>query len=318
MTYFIDKQLKLDFSDEQKTREESQKLAALFFEKKSMEGEINIQEFKPDLKLSEFLAPVFINWTKPVDAANLLDSKTISDKRKKIIRQALGQSERLGVKCEIINPLDLGHFREFLDYYNKNHQEHNYESYLGEDYLIKHDPQRTYLIKVTAANGEYLGGRLIHHYAFKLSTDQRATERTKQVKEGYDTICEKMFFELGAQLGEKHLARGKEFNLRGIAGRKIGLLWNKLKFGYHTRVLPHTPRVYADYGFLKEVDFDLAFFVSLENVTNININNQKFVWNFVLGNNPNWEEIESIREKLKFPIHIYNREFKLEKEFLPN
>lgn len=318
MSYLIEKTVNLDFSDEDKVREAGKKMSAAFLQAKKEVGDINIQVFKSDLRPSEFLVPLFINWIKPVDAFNLLESRTISDKRKKIIRQANSQTKRLGIKYELINPLDRKHFREFYDYYHKNHQEHNYEAYLNQDYFDKHDPKRTYLIKITDAQGSYLGGRLIYNFNFKLSTDQRATERTKQVREGYDTVCEEMFFDLGAQLGKKYLARGKEFNLRGIAGRRIGLLWNKLKYGYSTRILPQTPRIYADYGFLKNLDFDLAFFVSLENKPGINGSNQKFVWNFVLGNNPNWEEIEAIREKLKFPIHIYNKEFKLEKEFLPN
>jgi hypothetical protein len=90
------------------------------------------------------------------------------------------------------------------------------------------------------------------------------------------------------------------------------MLWNKLKYGYQPFILRKVPRVYVDFSFLKDKQFDLAFFVSLENKPGMNkITDQVLNLNFVCGDNPNWQEIESVKEKSLYKVNVYDRDFNL-------
>lgn len=305
---FISKDIKLDFSDLASLRKKSKELMREF---NSPTG-LNIQEYKPSLLKTEFLVPTNIMWRKSVDAASLLESASITDARKKIIRQALSQSERHNISYIIENPVTSFTYEKFREFYTAFNKSHGYDLLMKNNYFSDHNPDNLFLITIYSGNKELLGGRIISKMKNKISTDFRAVERTKLVKEGYDTVCEKLYYDIAVQTGGKYMGRGSEVNLRGLRNRGIGMLWNKLKYGYQPYILRKVPRIYADFTFLKEAKFDLAFFISLENKPDMNkLNDQLINLNLVCGENPDWSEIKSIKEKSLYIVKLYDRDFNL-------
>jgi hypothetical protein len=285
-------------------------LKAAYKAENGMNGKPFLPEFHEIVSVSEFLVPAYIMWRKNVDSTDLLESDTISTTRKKLLRKALRKSEQIGVSYKLVNPVQPEDFRRFLDYYEKFCSEMGYQTLLNEKYYQTHQSRHLYLIEVWKGE-EYLGARLVCQYVNNLSTDYRAIARTRDVKEGYDIVCEKMYFDLAARLGIKLLGRGKELNCRGIAGKSIGMLWNKLKYGYKPIVPGYVPRFYSDYVFLKKLAFNLFFFVSINNVSELwKGSKEEFQLNFVLGDQPNIDDIRSVKEKSPFPVKVWDRDFK--------
>lgn len=270
---------------------------------------VNRQAFRENLPAGVFYVPLQVSWRKKVDADSILNSASISDKRKKIVRQAISQSEKLGIKYEIVNPLNTNDFQLFLDYYRKYNQAMGFDLYLDENYLQKYSPEQLFLIKIIDAEGEFLGGRLIKIADGKITTDFRAIGRTKLIKEGYDTVCEKIYYDLAVKYHVPLMTRGVELNIKGFANRSIGLLWNKLKWGYAPFIFSVFPRVYQDFSFVKSLEFDQVFFISIEN-NGVSVREyEKLNFNFVCGKNPDWAEIKSVQEKSILPVKIWNMDF---------
>jgi hypothetical protein len=308
--------LKLDFSDLAKVKRISTGLMQNFRDLKHTSQNINIQNHRYLSSKSEFLVPAYIMWRKTVAADSLLASADISDKRRAIVRKAISQSEKQGIKYSIVNPLPKGQFLEFLNYYNQFNDLMGYDLNLTVDYYSKHVPENLFLINIHGPGGQYFGGRLIGRYKNNLSTDYRAVERTKLVKEGFDTICEKIYYDIAVQCEVKYLGRGKELNLKGLENRSLGMLWNKLKWGYQPTVARIFPRIYVDFSFLNDRNFDLVFFVSLENDSPIlSSADERLVFNFVCGDSPDRQQIESVKEKSPCPIRVWDRDFNLIKGF---
>jgi len=309
---FISESIKLNFSDSAKTKKVANDLMKSFASTTKSSSTINMQSYRELTSRSEFLVPVYIMWRKKVDAPTLLESASISDKRKKIIRKAISQSDRNGIVYSVENPLSLESFHKFLDFYKSYNQALGYDLFLNEDYIFTHKPENLYFISIYNREEELLGGRLISNLKKKISTDFRAVASTKLIKEGFDTVCEKIFYDLAVATGIQFMGRGKEFNLRGLGNRHIGMLWNKLKYGYQPFILRMVPRVYVDFAFLKEEQFDLAFFVSLENKQGtVKSDDQVINLNFICGENPNWQEIQSVKEKSLYKVNVYDRDFNL-------
>lgn len=303
-------QLLLNWSNLKEVRNKAKELTNIYKANKDPNLLVNRQPHRDNLPKGYFYVPLQVTWRKKVDANSLLESSSISDKRKKIIRQALAQSEKLGIKYEVINPLTQSDFMLFQDYYQKYNQAMGFDLYLDPGYLYKYSPDQLFLIKVIDQEGRFLGGRLIKTVDGKIATDFRAIERTKLVKEGYDTVCEKIYFDLAVKHNAPIMTRGTELNIKGIGNRNIGMLWNKLKWGYLPYVFSVFPRVYQDFSFLKSVDFDLVFFVSIENKQDANSReNEVLNFNFVCGKNPDWSEIKAIKEKSTLPVLIWNMDF---------
>lgn len=257
-------EIQIDWSDQLLVRDLGKKLTRDFTTKVPDLSYINRQAYRSDVPKSTFLMPLFISWRKRVDTPTLLESSSISDKRKKIVRQAISQSEKHGINYQVINPVTESDFLEFLQFYRKFNQEMHYDLYLDHSYFQKYDGKRLFLIKVMDADNNFLGGRMLKLFKNKIATDFRAMERTKLIKEGFDTVCEKIYYDLAVQNGVGLMTRGQELNLKGIGERSLGLLWNKLKWGYRPYVFSQYPRIYVDFDFLKSTDFDLVFFVSSE------------------------------------------------------
>ncbi len=309
---FIPDDINLDFSNSTQTKAVSDDLMRKFAQSASDVSTINIQSHKPIVSKTEFLVPVYIMWRKQVEAPSLLDSNSISDKRKKIVRQAIAQSGRNGILYEVENPLSREGFQRFYDFYRKFNASNGYDLFLRSDYLQKHKSGDLYLISIYNREGEFQGGRLISKLQHKISTDYRAVTRTKTVKEGFDTVCEKIYYDIAVASGCKYMGRGKEYNMRGLGNRSIGMLWNKLKYGYQPHILRMVPRVYVDFDFLRRETFDLVFFVSLENNAEVTqISDQVLNFNFICGLNPNWQEIKSIKEKSPYKVNVYDRDFNI-------
>lgn len=274
------------------------------------EKKVCLPEFKKALGGKQFLTPIYMLWRKDVDSPDLLTSDTISSSRKKLLRKAINKSERLGIEYKIVNPVTEEDFNRFYDYYIKFGKELGYSALLKKDYLLKHNPKYLYLIEVWRG-GEYLGARLVCRYRHILSTDYRAIARTRDIQEGYDIVCEKMYFDLATTLGKRLLGRGKEINLKGIGGKSIGMLWNKLKYGYRPFLPEYIPFAYSDYSFLDTIDFSTVFFVSLENDRSLweGSHDYRLTLNFVCGDNPNISEIVAVQKKSPFPVKIWDRDF---------
>lgn len=276
-----------------------------------LQGPIFLPEYQKLTDHAAFLVPSYIMWRKKVDAPDLLESQSVSDKRKKLIRKALSKSEQIGVAYKLVNPVMEADFARFLSYYTSFCNEMKYEMLLKASYFTRHLPEHLFLIEVWRGD-EYLGARLICRYKNNLSTDYRAIARTREVKEGYDIICEKIYFDLAARLGVPLLGRGKELNCRGIGGKSIGMLWNKLKYGYKPVVTCYIPRIYSDYGFLKDIKFDLFFFVSIENDPDLWVGGEEvLVLNFVCGDHPSWDDIRAVKEKSPYQVKMWDRDFNL-------
>jgi len=293
-------------------RDLAKRLTREFKEKAPGVTYVNRQAYRNDLPKSVFLVPLFVNWRKYIDAPSLLESSSISDKRKKIVRQAISQSEKHGITYPVINPVGPGDFQEFLNFYRQFNEDLHYDLYMDENYYQKYDPKVLFLIKVMGSDGHFYGGRIVKMGDRKIATDYRAIERTKLVKEGFDTVCEKIYFDIGVQHGAAFMTRGQELNMKGIGNRSLGLLWNKLKWGYKPFLFSHYPRIYQDYSFLKDQDFDLVFFVSIENEADLFYRqDEKIILNFICGKNPNWEEITSVQEKSLSQVRVWDRDFNL-------
>lgn len=301
----------IDWNNQLEVRDIAKRLVEEFKQKVPLLNYVNRQAWREDVPKSTFLVPLFVNWRKYIDAPSLLESSTISDKRKKIVRQAISQSGKQGISYPVINPVKPEDFQEFLSFYRQFNDELHYDLYMDENYYRKYDPKDLFLIKVMGADGHFYGGRIIKLGDRKIATDFRAIERTKLIKEGFDTVCEKIFFDLGVEHGAAFMTRGQELNLKGIGNRSLGLLWNKLKWGYEPFIFSHYPRVYQDYGFLKTVDFDLAFFVSIENGSDLfHRKDEKLILNFVCGKNPDWREISSVKEKSMYQVKVWDMDFR--------
>ena len=291
------------------------RLIAEYKVKHGLQGSLFLPEFKQLSTRTEFLVPSYTMWRKKVDCADLLDSVTISTKRKKLIRKAISRSEQIGISYKVVNPVKVEDFVRFYNYYKSFCESMGYEPLLKEAYYEKRPAENLFLIEVWRGE-EYLGGRLICRYKNNLSTEFRAIARTREVKEGYDIVCEKMYFDLAAQLGVPFLGRGKELNFRGIGGRSIGMLWNKLKYGYKPVVFSYIPRLYSDYAFLNDLHFDLFFFVSIENKKSLWEGGEEvLILNFVCGDNPSWEDIRSVKEKSPYQVKVWDRDFRQLNDF---
>ena len=305
-------EIQIDWSDQLLVRNLAKQLGKDFKAKVPELSYVNRQAYRGDVPKSTFLMPLFINWRKYVDAPTLLESSTISDKRKKIVRQAISQSEKNGISYQVINPLGEKDFLEFLQFYRQFNEEMNYDLYLDHDYFQKYDPQKLFMIMVVGADGHFYGGRIIKLGDRKIGTDFRSIERTKLVKEGFDTVCEKIYFDLAVQHKAAFMTRGQELNVKGIGNRSLGMLWNKLKWGYKPFLFSHYPRLYVDFSFLKSVDFDLVFFVSIENEPDLFYRkDEKVILNFICGKNPDWNEIQSVKEKSMYQVRVWDMDFNL-------
>ncbi len=305
----LPKEFQVDWPGFIKDQSPLKELKTLYKSDKDMTGKLFLPEFRETTGKTVFLVPAYIMWRKRVDATDLLESDSISATRKKLLRKAIRKSEQLGVTYKLVNPVQIADFQRFFDYYKKFCVEMDYQILLGDRYYQTHQPRHLFLIEVWKGD-EYLGARLVCQYINNLSTDYRAIARTKEVREGYDIVCEKMYFDLAARLGVKLLGRGKELNCRGIGGKSIGMLWNKLKYGYKPVVPAYVPRFYSDYEFLKKLPFDLFFFVSIQNVQELwEGGQQEFQLNFVCGDRPNVDDIRSVKEKSPFPVKVWDRDF---------
>lgn len=306
----ISSDLLLNWTDLNDLRKKARQLNRLFKDESAkISSVVNRQTFRENLPSGVFYVPLQVSWRKKVDAESILNSVSISDKRKKIVRQAISQSEKLGIKYEIVNPLNTNDFQLFLDYYRKYNQEMGFDLYLDESYLQKYSPEQLFLIKIIDAEGKFMGGRLVKIADGKITTDFRAIERTKLVKEGYDTVCEKIYYDLAVKYHSPLMTRGVELNIKGFANRSIGLLWNKLKWGYAPFIFSVFPRVYQDFSFVKSLEFDQIFFISIENNGASTREYEKLNFNFVCGKSPDWAEIKSVKEKSMLPVKIWNMDF---------
>lgn len=304
-------EIQIDWSDQLLVRKIAKDLIGRFKTAVPELSYVNRQAYRADLPKGVFLMPLFINWRKVVDAPSLLESPAISDKRKKIVRQAISQSEKHGIEYQIINPLPESDFLEFLQFYRHFNQDMHYDLYLDHSYFGKYDPAKLFFVKIVDQDGHFYGGRIIKLGDRKIATDFRAIERTKLIKEGFDTVCEKIYYDLAVQNKAAFMTRGQELNLKGLGNRSLGMLWNKLKWGYKPFVLSHYPRLYVDFNFLKSVDFDLVFFVSIENSDYFYRKDEQVVLNFVCGKNPDFHEIQSVKEKSMYQVKVWDMDFNL-------
>lgn len=308
----IGENVKVDWHNHGEVRTTAKQLVKDFKEKVPELSYVNRQAYRAEIPKSTFLMPLFINWRKYVDAPTLLESQSISDKRKKIVRQAISQSEKQGIGYQVVNPVEPADFQEFLEFYRRFIDDMHYDVYMDEAYYQKYDPKSLFLVKVVGADGHFYGARMIKLGERKIATDFRALERTKSIKEGFDTVCEKIYFDLAVKHGAAFMTRGQELNLKGIGNRSLGLLWNKLKWGYKPFLMSHYPRVYVDFAFLKEVDFDLVFFVSIENEPDLFYRkDEKLILNFICGKNPDWHEINSVKEKSMYQVRVWDMDFNI-------
>lgn len=306
----IESAVRPDFSKLETIREfERQLLASYRGGLKSMD-EVPVERPLLENSSEHFLMPLSITWRKPINGKLIDNCQRISEDRKKVFRTACNQAATKGVKVEVEYPLCENSFKRFKDYYDGYMCEMGYAGLLNDQYFQNKDVERG-AIHLFSAEGEYLGGRLFTLFQNKMTADFRAVKRENVIKEGYDTLCEKAFYEAAANFNKSYLTLGSEVNLRGVGERKLGLVLNKIKYGYYPHALYFTPRMYVDLSFLKEKEFDLVFFVSVDNESESK-ETEKLRINFVLNNQDSLDTINTIKSRLgDFEARVYDKNFQL-------
>lgn len=269
---------------------------------------VNKQDYKV-LGKSEFLIPIYFNWLKIIDAPSLMLSNGISSSRQKIVRKALNQAKNKGYFVKITNPINKNDFYRFKQFYEKFGQEHHYELLLNDRFFENRDKNRMALLEIYHSNNEYFGGKLVFIKDTTISGSFRALARTKDIKEGFDLLCENAVFDFAVKRGYRKLTRGQDFNLKGVQNRSIGLLWNKLKWGYKPCLKRKTPRVYVDFKFLDNIDFDTVAFISIENEQDLNVKNQKLNLNFICKNGIINEQVKEVVDKTNLNVKVFDHQF---------
>jgi hypothetical protein len=268
-----------------------------------------LEKFQENLTKSEFLMPIFVGWKKAVTASCLLESKEISMERKKDLRRALRNSAALGVKCKTVHPLSGEMKAKFLNYYHQSMEEKGYESLLKEEYFLKNDPTKLYLIYIEDAAGKFCGGQLVNRISKnKLSIHYKAVESNKI---GYDFLLENQLYELAVTNDIKVLRYGKDFNLRGVDGRKSTLFYYKMRFGYQPFFAKSLPIAYVDLSTFSQKTFDYLLFISIDNTPGItDFDLCRYRFNIILGKKQSTDLTEVINYLKKFStIAILDQDF---------
>lgn len=270
---------------------------------------VNKQNYKM-LSSSEFLVPIYFNWLKIIDSSSLMLSNSISLSRQKIVRKALNQAKNKGYFVRVTNPINKDDFNRFKQFYENFGQEHHYELLLNDRFFENRNKSKMALLEIYNSDNEYFGGKLIFIKDTTISGSFRALARTKDIKEGFDLLCENAVYDFAVQRGYRKLTRGQDFNLKGVQNRSIGLLWNKLKWGYKPCLKRKTPRVYVDFKFLNNVNFETVAFISIENEKDLNVKNQKLNLNFICKNGIITEQVREVIDKTYLTVKVFDHEFK--------
>lgn len=212
-----------------------------------------------------FLMPMQFTWKKKVDNQDFNQSNSFSLNRKERMRKAMRLAEKEGVYLKLVNPATQESFEKFYDYYAKFVSESGYQLLLNKDFLLNKDLTKYGLIEIYDRHGMYQGARFIGFQDKKICCLYKAMNNgLLKVDGGVDNVCEAFFFKLAAIRGDKVVSLGADLNIRGWMGRKTGLFFAKIKFGYNLTVHKSRRLRFFDLTEVVKDKFDLLLFISME------------------------------------------------------